>query len=200
MKKNIPAVGYIRMSSGTQEASPAQQKTEIKKLSQKRDCISRRLKSQPEGRAEVKTIKVKITTLDNKIVRGTENLLLADPEHIGALSTMLTDWKQERDQLQSDLETMNAVVGSNTIAEQTKLAIAELKHLREQFRSADPALIKGVISAMVEGIELWWEMAGSRYHRVSKGVLTPRSNVGVLQSSFGIAFHSCLSKQQGGAQ
>ncbi len=148
-------------------------------------AIHQRVKSQAGFKDTVKVTKGKIAAMDKKITKGTENLLLADPDNMADLSDLLATWKRERAQLQGELEAMITSASGTTEAERAERAIAELKQLREHFRSADPGVVKGVVSAMIDDIKVWWEPNGSRYHRVSKGLLTLRSNDRVLQCNTG---------------
>ena len=67
-------------------------------------AIHQQAKSKSEFKGQTKALKSQIEALDRKIAKGTENLLLANPEHFGDLSVMLGEWKTERARLQGDIE------------------------------------------------------------------------------------------------
>ncbi len=146
-------------------------------------AVHRRAKKQDGFQAAVAALRTRIDALDRKIAKGNENLLLADPEHVDGLSKMLAGWKRERNQAQTELETSIATASGKTAEERANKAIAALKHFQKLIKSADLTRVRTVVKELVEEIRIWWEPNGPRYYRVAKGVLTLRSDVGVLDYS-----------------
>lgn len=152
-------------------------------VDQIRAGIHQRLRDRDAHQAAVETLKQQAATLDRKIARGTENLLLADPDHLAELSRLLADWKVERSRVQSDLERAATNPGGKNPEEIAERAVKELRRLKAYLKTGDPIKVRGVVAATVKEIRLWWEGDGKHGRRVAKGVLTFRSPVGVLKSS-----------------
>ena len=149
-------------------------------IEQIKRAVHRRAKKQDGFQATVAALRTRIETLDTKIAKGNENLLLADPEHVDGLSKMLASWKRERNEAQSELEDTIASASGKTAEERADKAIAMLKHFQKLIKSTDLSRVRHVVKEMVESIQIWWEPNGPRYYRVAKGVMTLRSDVGVL--------------------
>ena len=124
--------------------------------------------------AAAKGIQTKITTLDRKIAKGSENLLLADSANVPELSDLLTKWRKERDRLQAELEAAAKNPNGHDSAKIAKRALAHTGKLRERINAADPALVRAAIKELVADISLFWEQDGERYRRLSKGVISVR--------------------------
>ena len=144
--------------------------------------IHRQAKAKPEFKGEARGLKAKIDAMDRKIAKGTENLLLATPDHIDDLSTMLADWKRERNQLQSKLEKVAASPDGRTAEETAQRACAELKRLREHLKTGDPMRIRAVVKSLVKDVQLWWEPYGKRNKRLVRGEIQLRGGLEVLSS------------------
>ena len=143
-------------------------------------AIHRRAKGKAGFKGQAKSLKAKIDALDRKVAKGTENMLLADQEHIPDLSRMLAEWKQERDRLQSRLETAASRPDGREPQEAAQRAIAELTRLRDHLKTGDPMKVRAVVKSMVEEVRLWWEPYGKRNKRLAHGTLQFRSDLEVL--------------------
>lgn len=146
--------------------------------------IYRQAKSRAGHKAKTAGLQNKIIALDAKIAKGTENLLLADPANIPEMSIMLAGWKDERDNLQAELEAAAVNPGGLTPEKLAEKAIGELQNLRRLFHEENPAAVRTVIKALVEEVRIWWEPYGKRSHRMVYGVLTYKGSV------FDIALHT----------
>lgn len=149
-------------------------------IEQIKRAVHRRVKKQDGSQTAVATLRTRIEILDTKIAKGNENLLLADPEHVEGLSKMLAGWKRERNEAQADLESTVATASGKTAEDRANKAIAMLQRFQKLIKSADLARVRAVVKELVDEIRVWWEPNGPRYFRVAKGVLTLRSDVGVL--------------------
>jgi len=70
-------------------------------------------------------LQTKITALDRKIAKGSENLLLADSANVPELSDLLSRWRKERDRLQAELETAATCPNGNDLAKTAKQAASQ---------------------------------------------------------------------------
>ncbi len=143
-------------------------------------AIHRQAKSRTGFKDHTKALKSQIETLDRKIAKGNENLLLAAADHVADLSTLLGEWKSERDRLQKELERTATSPDGKTTESRTKQAVAEIERLRKHMKTGDPMKMRGVIQDIVEDIELWWEPYGKRNKRLARGVLSYRKDLEVL--------------------
>jgi DNA invertase Pin-like site-specific DNA recombinase len=151
-------------------------------------AIHQREKNRPDFQQGIKTLKAKIDALDRKIAKGNENILLADPQAVPELSALLASWREERREAQESLETMAANPTGKTADENIKQALAQLKRLQQLFRSGNPMNVRSAVKAVVNDIQLWWEPNGKRYKRLARGILSWRSDEGLLKSDPSIVF------------
>ena len=149
--------------------------------------IHRLEKAERGYQGATKSLKTKITALDRKIAKGSENLLLADPANVPELSDLLSKWRKERDRLQGELETAAKSPNGHDSAKIAKRALSHMKKLRERLNAADPALVRAAIKELVADISLFWEPDGERYRRLSKGVISVRYASGFALDSSSIA-------------
>jgi hypothetical protein len=145
--------------------------------------VHRRAKKQDGFQATVAALRTRIETLDTKIAKGNENLLLADPEHVHGLSKLLAGWKRERNEAQTELESTIATASGKSAEERATKAIAMLKRFQKLIKSADLSRVRTVVKELVAEIRITWEPNGPRFYRVAEGRLTLRSDVGVLDYS-----------------
>jgi hypothetical protein len=121
-------------------------------------------------KATTKATQAQIAALDKKIARGSENLLLADPENLPDLSRLLADWRKQRVALQNELQRAAAAPGGMTADQLADKATGELKRLRTHLRAGDPSKIRAVLRALVAEIPLWFAPYG-RQKRLAKGYI-----------------------------
>ena len=143
-------------------------------------AIHRQAKSHAGFKDQTKALKSQIETLDRKIAKGNENLLLAAADHVADLSTLLGEWKSERDRIQKELERTATSPDGKTTESRAKQAVAEIERLRKHMKTGDPMKMRGVIHDIVEDIELWWEPYGKRNKRLVRGVLSYRKDLELL--------------------
>lgn len=146
-------------------------------------AIHRRSKQTEVFKGSTRSLKAQVDAMDRKISKGTENLLLADPRDMEELSSLLREWRTERSQLQTDLEATAVDPAGGGADELAKRAVRELKQLRKHLDTADRMKVRAVVKAMVEDIQLYWQPNGKRYRTLARGVLTFRSDLGVLEGS-----------------
>ena len=150
-------------------------------IKQIKAAICRKAKSMAAFKDDTKATQARIAALDKKIAKGTENLLLANPDDMDALSKLLADWRKESAQLQTELETTITTAGGMTPDKRAKRAIAELKHLKEHLQAADPMRVRAALKALIAEIQLWFEPYGKQ-NRLAKGVIRFKDKMEVLST------------------
>ena len=151
-------------------------------------AIYRLEKSTRGFQGATKGLQTKITALDRKIAKGSENLLLADPANVPELSDLLGRWRKERDRMQADLEAAAKCPNGNDSTKTAKRALANIKRLREKLNTADPSLVRAAVKEMVADVSLFWEQDGERYRRLAKGVISIKQPCGFVRDSSSIVF------------
>jgi site-specific DNA recombinase len=139
-------------------------------LKQIEAAIHKHAKSEATFQDAAKALQQQIATLDRKIAKGSENLLLANVDDMDDLSRLLGEWRKERARLQTELQHMAAEAGGKSPEERAEKALAELMDLQRNFRSDDPGCVRVVLQSIIENIELWFEPYGKQ-KRILKGVL-----------------------------
>jgi site-specific DNA recombinase len=145
--------------------------------------IHRLAKSKRDFQGAAKGLQTRISALDRKIAKGSENLLLSDPANVPELSDLLGKWRKERDALQAELERAAACPNGTDAAQLVKRAEASIKRLREKLNATDPSLVRAAVKEMVQDVTLLWEQDGERYRRVSKGVISINQPSGFMRSN-----------------
>jgi chromosome segregation ATPase len=148
-------------------------------LKQIKAAIYRQAKSKDAFKSDTKAQQARIAALDKKIAKGIENLLLANPDDMEDLSKLLADWKKERTQLQTELETTITTAGGLTPDEKAKRAVAELDHLRNSLSASDPMLVRAGLKALIAEIPLWFEPYGKQ-NRLANGYIKFRDEIELL--------------------
>jgi site-specific DNA recombinase len=134
-------------------------------------AIYRQARARSTYHKETKSLQAKIGTLDTKIARGTENLLLAAPRDVADMSALLASWREERDKLHEELERMASSPGGRTPEQLAEVAIGKLQSLRKQLETADPMRVRAVVKSVVAEVQLWFEPYGKRSKRFTRGLL-----------------------------
>jgi site-specific DNA recombinase len=148
-------------------------------LKQIKSAIHNQAKSKDAFKSDTKAIQARIAALDKKIAKGTENLLLAKPDDMDALSELLADWRKERTQFQTELEITITTAGGMTPDEKEKQAVAELDHLRKSLSASDPMLVRASLKALISEIPLWFEAYGKQ-KRLANGYIKFRDEIELL--------------------
>lgn len=150
--------------------------------------VLRRHRARKVAQSNAKTLGSRIATLDKKIARGRENLLLADSDNVPELSSLLSDWRAERDGLQAELNAMGSSGDNRTEQEAVRRAIGEMKRLNELLRTGEPAKVRLAVKTLVAGVSLQWEQRGTRYRQVSHGTMDVRTSESLMEGSSSIVF------------
>jgi DNA invertase Pin-like site-specific DNA recombinase len=137
--------------------------------------IFNRAKSTIAFQSDTKALKSRIAAMEQKITKGTENLLLANPDDIADLSTMLGAWRKERDQLQTELESTITNAGGSP-EEKAQKAVAALESMKQNLQSKQPMRVRAALKALVEDIQIWFEPYGKQT-RFVRGKLIFKQNV-----------------------
>jgi len=139
-------------------------------VKQIREVIHREAKQTTTFESTADSLQGQISALDKKIKRGTENLLLANPDDMPDLSRLLADWRKERSALQNRLEREAKAPAGMTAEARAEKAIAELKRLKSHLQAGDPGKSRHVIKTLVSEIRLWFEPYGKQT-RLAKGFI-----------------------------
>ncbi len=107
------------------------------------------IRSQPQRRESLQTQMAKI---EQQIIRGTENLLLLAPVDLPAASGLLAKWRNERDQIQAE---MNAAEQSAPIRFDADAIIAELDEMEQHLAGDSIPLAKTVFQRVFESVSLY---------------------------------------------
>ena len=135
-----------------------------------REAITKRVRAAKKSQADCKALKQQIATLDKKIAKGAERLLLLDGDDLTDASSVLADWRSQRQPLIDRLESLGAPEEATPERETARVA-AELADLRKTFQSANPAKLRAALATVIEDITLYWEPGGPRKWRLKRGVI-----------------------------
>jgi DNA invertase Pin-like site-specific DNA recombinase len=134
------------------------------------------------GADQQKALQKQLAALNKQIETGTKNLLLADEETAPLAQKMLAEWRQQRDQVQAQLQGAERSLESPQV--RADRAIGQLRKWREGLRSPSEPLRREAIHRTCESITLYWEdvppkrMPVSRRkkaaRRISRGVIVMR--------------------------
>jgi len=141
-------------------------------------AIFRKAKSATAFKSDTKSLQGRVAALDRKISKGTENLLLANPDDMADLSAMLAEWRKERARLQTELENTITTAGGDR-EEKARRAVKELDNLKANLKAADPMRVRAALKALITEIRLWFEPYGKQT-RFAKGFICFRNEVEVL--------------------
>jgi site-specific DNA recombinase len=148
------------------------------------EAVARQLEAGAERdpTQQKRLVKAIADLLDAKIKKGTENLLLAERDEMPAMRRLLQEWRDQRQSLQADLDALETPQLA-TKAEQPrtiKAALAECERLNEGLESDDPGIVREVLAATVDRIDLWFtkEKTSKRQHRYPfcRGLLTLKTD------------------------
>ena len=111
-----------------------------------------------------------IDKLDLQITKGSENLLLLAPVDIPAASAMLGQWREQRNQLQAELDTeqQDAPAPYDVDA-----IMAELDELGNHITGDSIPLPKAVFHRVFESISLYWEQVSPRRRELVRAEILP---------------------------
>ena len=147
-------------------------------------AIYRQAKSRNGFKGKTAGLKAQVEALDKKINKGTENLLLADPSDMAALSGLLNEWRQDRTRLQSELEKAATRPSGRSQDDMARRAVVELTRLRDHLKTGDPMKVRAVVKAMIREVQLWWEPYGKRNKRLAHGTIHLRTGLESLSTGF----------------
>src|SRR5262249_24345598 len=113
-----------------------------------------RVKNDP---AKAKQLRQQIQDLDRQINQGSERLLLLPADLVADAAAKLREWKEQRRQLQLDLECLEKPVQAvDDLDAWVEAAARQIRTLRENIGKADPAKSREVIHQMVQRVECWF--------------------------------------------
>ena len=146
-------------------------------------AIRQQAKGKPTPKNQAATLKRQAAALDAKIAKGNENLLLADPAHVADLSALLTKWREEHEQLTTELGQLAGSPQGRSPAAREKHAVAAMQNIGDRLRKATPVKRRAIVRSVAAGIELWWIASGKRYRKLHKGKLSIHLPDEVLEGS-----------------
>lgn len=133
-----------------------------------KEAIHQQAASMDGPTADVRALKARLTAVETKITKGTENLLLASPEDMPEVSAMLARWRQQRGKLQAELEAAAALAAGWSHGELADRAVAEYEKLRQHLCGGAPLEVREVIRCLIDSITLWWSTQNV-YRQVVRG-------------------------------
>ena len=160
-------VTCVLQEQALSEGNPERIRSEVKRLARSKsgDTATRQ-----------KALRKRINSLQTKLDRGTENLLLADPANVPAMQDRLSTWRDELLTARDALEAIESPVSvsADDAAKEAERAIAGLQRLREGLDSADHGLARELMRETVQRIDLYFthEQRGQRTRcELSRGVI-----------------------------
>lgn len=119
------------------------------------------------------SLRKQINKLDREIETGSHNLLLAKAADVTADADLLTQWKQRRARLESDLRTALRNCGKRVQKhEMIDAAMRELDQFSCDLDPQDAPKLANIIGKILDRIELWWGTPKGRNHRLREGLIT----------------------------
>lgn len=106
-----------------------------------------------------------------QIAKGTEVLLLLAPADIPAASSLLAQWRTQRDALQDELDQADECQPSAFDAD---AVLAELDELEQHLTGDSISLAKTAFQRVFEKITLYWETVSPRRRELVRAEITPR--------------------------
>ncbi len=118
-----------------------------------------------------RAVKKRIAELGRDIEKGTRNLLLMDESGIAGASAILAEWRAEQARLSLEINqtAMQSKASRDTAQSLAERALAKLGRLSEDFHTADPMRLRGVVREVVDHVSLFWEPINKRQYRVARG-------------------------------
>lgn len=126
------------------------------------------VRSRPERR---EALLAQMLKLDQQIAKGTENLLLLAPVDIPAASSLLAQWRKQRDELQVELDNVEE---SKPAKFDVQAILAELDELEQHLTGDCRSLAKAAYQRVFEGVSLYWESVSPRRRELVRAEITPR--------------------------
>ena len=109
--------------------------------------------------------------LEQQIGKGTENLLLLAPADIPSASALLAQWREEREELQTQIDTFEEVEPAPFNEESV---LAELDELEEHLTGASIPLAKTAIRRVFDHVDLYWEQVSPRRRELVRAEIHAR--------------------------
>jgi DNA invertase Pin-like site-specific DNA recombinase len=127
--------------------------------------------------SSVTSLRASIDSLDRKIKKGTETLLLAAPDDIADASALLAEWRNQRASLQAQLSFAELPAATNH-EELADRAMSELHRLSVRIQDADTDVARQALLSILSSVILWWheaEKPGAK-RPFAKGLISLRPN------------------------
>jgi DNA invertase Pin-like site-specific DNA recombinase len=120
--------------------------------------------------ASVEAVRKQLRDLEANIERGNANLLLLPPDLLEGAAAKLRQWKDERDGVASQLETLAGPGHAASLEDGIRAAETLLWRWREVVRAEDVILLRELVTEVVQRIEVSWTRTpmgrGQTRHRV----------------------------------
>jgi hypothetical protein len=123
---------------------------------------------------QARRLRAQIAVLESQIAKGEENLALVDLDLMAGVARKVREWRDRRQQLQTQLHGVEKGPDLSAIRERVADAKRQLWRLREALQSGDPTLVRTVLRELVSKIELYWtcEMKTKRrWCRFVRGII-----------------------------
>jgi hypothetical protein len=136
-----------------------------------KDAVARRLSQQSRTTSDVEAMRHRLASLDKKIAKGTERLLLLDDDNLSDAKELLNQWRRERSEVANAI-AISQPAETMTQAQEVAKVMSELAKLRETFQQADPAKLRAALAVAIKCIKLYWKPGGPRKWFFDRGVIT----------------------------
>ncbi len=130
----------------------------IEKIARERE------QNRPNRLAELET---RLAALDRQIAKGKENLLLVDAADVPELTQVLSGWRDERSDVQSQLEAERANEREAPDLDADRV-LAELEELEEHLSVDCAPLAKAAFSRLFKSVTLFWKQVGPRRRELER--------------------------------
>jgi hypothetical protein len=150
--------------------------------------------------AKTTETKARLAKLEKQIKRGTENLLLADPEDVPAAQKLLKEWRAEREQLQADLDAQSSRAPQldGPVDLLVEKAMDAIRGLQERLSDVAPAKAREGFRQLFESITVFWHPRppGQRNHRLARIVIQAKLPDGFCAGNAPSALTPTLSRRE----
>ena len=130
-------------------------------------CQDRR----PKRNSDLQAMKSRLTQLDSRIKRGTENLLVADPDAVKSAGETLRGWRKERKNLANELaKAAHRDKAKLSTADLSRNAERQWKNLADAICSGDDKSSRELFRRVFSRITVHWEIPEGKRNRLITGI------------------------------
>jgi DNA invertase Pin-like site-specific DNA recombinase len=151
-----------------------------------RQAISKHLlRQRSQGEGQAAKLGKTLEDVEAKLIKA-DNRLLDVPHDIApALYRQIRELKDRRQKLIAEIAAQSQLVAisERVISDQGQALVSRLKEIRSKIRSADPALARGALEAIIEKVTVWTEPVKDRRPGQGKNIRRELSRVDITYKS-----------------